>query len=103
MVIYIVSSNLLDVVKIGICRYNIDSLYSRYITCYGKNTHIDYFIKVNVKEITDEKVLDNDDNLSTISDIETEINNNNYIELQQTILSLENQVKMLTELLSNKL
>ena len=49
--IYIVSSNLLDAVKIGMWRSNIESLYSRYITYYGKNIHINYFLTNDVKEL----------------------------------------------------
>jgi hypothetical protein len=49
--VYIVSSNLLNAVKIGMWRSNIESLYSRYITCYGNNIHIDYFLTNNVREL----------------------------------------------------
>ena len=143
--VYIVSSNLLNAVKIGMWRSSIEALYSRYITCYGKNIHIDYFltsnareleskthkyfenhqitnelfdkiyynkylefIESNVDKINEQLINNNSDNskdLDNVSDIEksvtTEIYNNNYIEMQQKIVSLENQVKTLT-LLSNK-
>ena len=49
--VYIVSSNLLDAVKIGMWRSSIETLYSRYITCYGKNIHIDYFLTSNAREL----------------------------------------------------
>ena len=49
--VYIVSSNLLNAVKIGMWRSNIESLYSRYITCYGKNIHIDYFLTNNARKL----------------------------------------------------
>ena len=139
--IYIVSSNLLDAVKIGMWRSSIEALYSRYITCYGKNIHIDYFLTSNARELenkthkyfknyqitnelfdkiyynkylefietnidkVNEQLINNDsDNLSIITDnilTTTEIYNTNYIEMQQKILSLEKQVTMLTNLLSN--
>ena len=156
--VYIVSSNLLDAVKIGMWRSSIESLYSRYITCYGKNIHIDYFltsnareleskthkyfknyritnelfnkihynkylefIETNIDEPSEELITDNSDNFSNnldnisyitdpisdnsdnISDIVTETYDVNYNEMQQKIISLENQVKLLTNLLSNKL
>jgi hypothetical protein len=49
--VYIVSSDLLNAVKIGMWRSNIESLYSRYITCYGSNLHIDYFLTSNAREL----------------------------------------------------
>jgi hypothetical protein len=49
--VYIVSSNLLDAVKIGMWRSSIEALYSRYNTCYGKNIHIDYFLTSNAREL----------------------------------------------------
>jgi hypothetical protein len=49
--VYIVSSALLQAVKIGMWRSNIESLYSRYITYYGKDVHIDYFLTSNVREL----------------------------------------------------
>lgn len=52
--VYVVSSNLLDAVKIGMWRSNIDSLYSRYITCYGKNIHIDYFLTSDARKLENE-------------------------------------------------
>jgi hypothetical protein len=49
--IYIVTSELLNFVKIGMWRNNISSLYSRYITYYGNNINIDYFYVNNVRKI----------------------------------------------------
>ena len=49
--IYIVTSELLNFVKIGMWRGNISSLYSRYITYYGNNINIDYYYVNNVRKI----------------------------------------------------
>ena len=49
--VYIVSSNLLDAVKIGMWRSCINSLYSRYKTYYGNNTNIDHFLTNNAREL----------------------------------------------------
>ncbi len=55
--LYIVSSNLLNAVKIGMWRSNIESLYSRYITCYGKNIHIDYFLTNNARKLESKHMI----------------------------------------------
>jgi len=49
--IYIVTSDLLNFVKIGLWRGNISSLYSRYITYYGNNISIDYYYVNNVRKV----------------------------------------------------
>ena len=49
--IYIVTSELLNFVKIGMWRGNISSLYSRYITYYGNNIIIDYYYVNNVRKV----------------------------------------------------
>ena len=49
--IYIVTSELLNFVKIGMWRGNISSLYSHYITYYGNNINIDYYYVNNVRKI----------------------------------------------------
>ena len=49
--IYIVTSELLTFVKIGMWRSTISSLYSRYITYYGNNIDIKYFYVNNVRKI----------------------------------------------------
>jgi hypothetical protein len=49
--VYIVTSNILNAVKIGMWRASISSLYSRYTTCYGSNINIDYFYTKNVRLI----------------------------------------------------
>ena len=49
--IYIVTSELLNFVKIGMWRSSISSLYSRYITYYGNNINIDYFYVNNIRKI----------------------------------------------------
>jgi len=49
--IYIVTSELLNFVKIGMWRNSISSLYSRYITYYGNNINIQYFYVNNVRNV----------------------------------------------------
>ena len=49
--IYIVTSELLNFVKIGMWRNSISSLYSRYITYYGNNINIEYFYVNNVRNV----------------------------------------------------
>ena len=45
--VYIISSDILNFVKIGMWRSSIEGLYSRYITYYGKNIEVDYFLTKN--------------------------------------------------------
>jgi hypothetical protein len=49
--IYIVTSKLLNFVKIGMWRGKLCSLRSRYITYYGNDINIDYFYVKNVNQI----------------------------------------------------
>jgi hypothetical protein len=45
--VYIISSDILNFVKIGKWCSSIEGLYSRYITYYGKNIEVDYFLTKN--------------------------------------------------------
>ena len=55
--VYLVTSNILDAVKIGMWRSNISSLYKRYITCYGSDIKIDYCLTLDARK--SEKLIHN--------------------------------------------
>lgn len=53
--VYFVTSDLLNAIKIGMWRSNINSLYKRYKTVYGNDITIEYFYTENARKL--EKII----------------------------------------------
>jgi hypothetical protein len=53
-VVYCVTSNILNAIKIGFWTGSIDGLRKRYITSYGNNIELNYFNTINPRELENE-------------------------------------------------